>query len=52
MENRGEKISKLVEQARTAKIQIIEVARRKADQKKKVGNKENFSKLRDTKLSF
>lgn len=31
MENRREKISKLVEQARSANIQIIEVAQRKTE---------------------
>lgn len=35
MENRGEKISRLLERAMSANIQIIEIAGRKTDQKKK-----------------
>lgn len=49
MESRGEKI-KLMEQARSANIQIIEIPGRKTDhiKRNKVDNKYNFSKLRDT----
>lgn len=52
MKSRGEKISKLMEQARSANIQIIEIPGRKTDHKKKVGNKDNFSKLRDTSFKI